>query len=1039
MNIKKRLFICLFCLIFIFTSILISSVNATAQKSIPVPFEGNTDYASGIVSLSNDLWGVDADTYVDFQPGKKSFCWSYFNGPFFVNGINLNGKHKVLYSVDTNLTKSSGRFDIIFRGNSVADYYAVYLLSNNVSLYHYVRGGGDDIIIASSSVAYKRKANGDAHIDLEIVNGKVSCWVDGTLYFDEYKFDDEESPIVMGFNAVNLEQNKDTATVSNYSLRYIEDEDSFFPMPVCPAENQNLINDSNAIIFPFGNDGNYNAATKTVTLIGPSSGGSGLLNNISFSVDRDYVVRGKLQVPKEGTISRLLIAGDSAAQQTSVYFWDNYLSVFGLTQYIETTVYVSDTPFKHENNGALEFVVLVANDTISIWIDGKLCVEEAYCPMFYPKSNIGFSITGLQGSETAVFSELAVFFRDTDTEYYDKLLGAIPELSLSNYRQLSSDIPAIRQKINHYVNNGGKTSDLSNYQRLVDTERNLKQYDNNLMVQDLMYIEDCISDFPAITPENYLDQLTISEEYTLKYAGEQIEWLLSEYPELSVDDISNYRRYKKALEIANNQGVSPNLFDKCTGVSPVPGYGGHTDYYPDENKMTVSGTSFFSADNVSINTDETYVFEMDITNEKTSDIKGNTRVAFKGTSAADFLYLNITGKTVVLYDPVNMIEQHLIAEGTFERSPGVSYHLKVITGPGFVTVLINDKLIINNAVVDLRYTGNFFSLHSYANASAIFENIDLHYYDGEPIVFEGETTGDNLILTANRLRGTELGLGFFGKFETNNNTLNVLGSGVGGWFDGVELDNSKPILISADITVNSDDGIVQFLISGKDSLTGACVGVSTKRIMLTEMESGCTTETIQSVYYPRKAKKVFKLQILLEQDKASAFIDGECYFRNESIIGDVLGNTFGAFTEKMSDTAKIADIDLHYASMNELEEFQRLKDSMPEHIEPTLEEKEDNDIDDYDDISDMSDLDDYSEDTDIDDAYEEDEFDDESDATRSNLTKKYKVITKQYITIDAAYYWKLGLIIGGCVLLLAGGVFAFVFLRKNKKQRIDEG
>ena len=66
-----------------------------------------------------------------------------------------------------------------------------------------------------------------------------------------------------------------------------------------------------------------------------------------------------------------------------------------------------------------------------------------------------------------------------------------------------------------------------------------------LMVQDLMYIDDCIDNIPKITPENYEYQGTVSEEYTFLYATEQMEWLLDEYPQLSISDIVNYERQER--------------------------------------------------------------------------------------------------------------------------------------------------------------------------------------------------------------------------------------------------------------------------------------------------------------------------------------------------------------------------------------------------------------------------------------------------------------------------------------------------------------
>ena len=113
----------------------------------------------------------------------------------------------------------------------------------------------------------------------------------------------------------------------------------------------------------------------------------------------------------------------------------------------------------------------------------------------------------------------------------------------------------------HSITNYSKVKmiQFENYDKLLKAEADLNIFDNDFKVQDLIYTEDCIANIPKITPENYQYQLENSEEYTLAYATEMITWLLEEYPDLSIDNISNYNQYLKALTIANNNGVSPNF------------------------------------------------------------------------------------------------------------------------------------------------------------------------------------------------------------------------------------------------------------------------------------------------------------------------------------------------------------------------------------------------------------------------------------------------------------------------------------------------
>ncbi len=947
---NKTILALLMAVVLIATCFVMAPVTVTAAKTVPIIPEGNTNFLANVSSFSADLYTVDANTYVKLDKEKSTFSWSYFNGPFLAQGVAVGSKHPTLLSADAQVTDNAkGRFDLIFKAQNVRDYFAVYIYANRVDLYRFQYGAGD-LILATAPTPVIRK-NGKSHVDILCESGTesgfVTIWVDGILCFDHFEIDDVEHSLALGCNACDLALNKDTATLSNYRLSYVDDENSFFPLPTCPEGNGNLLDPATTINFPFGNDGSYDPSTKTVTLSGNSSGGGGLLNNLSFDIHRPYVVSGKIKVPNPDTIARIIVAGNSSADNLSAYFWDDHMAIYGLTGYVELAVFGTGN-YQREFSDELDFTVLLMDDTVSAWVNGKLIIEQETCSYEYTKANVGCSVTGIESvTSNAVISDLKAYYTQTDIEYMDSVLAALPEITLKNYREMCTYIPSLRQKVNQFENDGYKTSDLKYYDKLVAAEKKLNEMDNDLMVQDLMYVEDCISNIPKITTKNYEEQLAVSEEFTLQYATEMIDWLLEEYSDLSTNDISNYRTYEKALAAAQNNGVSPNLFDNCTGVSSVQG--GSTTYDPSTNRAVVKGTSFYKFDNVAVDPERVYVLEMDVTNNKASDIKGCTRIGFKGSSAMDYVYINITGPGATMYDPVDMVEQHNLGSGNFSRTVGKPYHVKIITGPGFATVVVDGKVIINAAPIDTRYTGNFFTCYTYGNASATFDNIDLHYYDGEPINYSAKTGSDNLICSANNLRGVEFGLGFYGQVDPTTDTVDILGSGVGGWLDGVKIDYSKPVVFSANVKADADDGSVNLLLSGKDSLTGLCAGLSSNRATLFEVEYGLDSDTIQSIYFPRKKGQTYKLEVLYEQGKVSLFIDGECYYRDESGSDYVLGDFFGFFNERMSGTSSLSGLNVHYASDQELAAFQKLKESMPEHIAPEEQKKDsDDDYDDYD-------------------------------------------------------------------------------------------
>jgi len=1044
---KKRL-LSFFIVLSIFVSVF--SINmiftsAEPQSEAPKMPTNNTNYLGTIKSFSTDLWGVDANKYVELNNENRKFSWTYFNGPFLVNGISLNRKHPTLLKTDISLNTSSGRVDLIFKAKGVNDYFAIYFLNNSVHLYRYSYSGGDEFI-AGSKNTFSRKPNQKNTVAILTSNGKVSVWVDDVIMIEDEEIDDTDYAVTAGFSAAGLQMDTDVVTVSNWYLYYTEDENSFFPLPTQPEDNKNLIKNSNGIVFPYGNDGYFNSGENTIVLNAPSSGGAGLLQGVVFDPQRAYVLEGTLKVNEAGSLFRVLVGGNSSRDSIQIYFGDNSATIYALSGYVEVVV-IATCSYPRNYSDDLNFAVLMSDNTITLWVNGKLVVEEAGCDNYYTASNIGACISGIKPSDTspALLSNINLWYLLSDKDYIDNKLADLPELTLKNYRTMKEKLPAIRSEVNAFLSEFSdkyNESDLTNYPKLVAAEAKLNEFNNSWLVQDLMYIEDCITAIPKVTPDNCQELLTKDQEGTILYAEIQIGMLLEAYPELSIDDISNYSAFLKAKMIAENGGVSPNLFDNFNGASNIQG--GSYSYDSGTNTFEVTSAGFMKFNSVKADPEQVYVFEFDLFCETQKDVNGWTRIGFKGSNQNDFVYVGFVGNSLYIYDPVNLVEQNLIGQGKYKREPGKSYHVEIITGPGFVSVVVDGECVISAATLDTRYTGEFFSCHT-IGAKPVLANIKLSYYDGQPIKYTNAKDDNNLIYNATNLRGVDIGLGFYGTFDADNRTLTIQTNGMSGCFEGVKPDYEKPLIYRAKITAESDKGSVNLLLNGSNGLTGIFVGVSNDKVTLFEAESGLKTKMIQSVYFPREAGASYDVIALYENDKVSLFIDDECYYREESTTLMADGSVIGAYTEEIDGTAYLSEIDIHYASDDELVILQTLKDTMPEHKAPEIfddEEEEEDEEYDYDYEYEYEDP--YEEDEEYDEEIEEDEeydeeedeeenSDDEEDDDKEN--NESKPSDSKNDDVEKSFPWILILSIASGVIIVVAAFTMFVVIKKRKSKR----
>ena len=305
---------------------------------------------------------------------------------------------------------------------------------------------------------------------------------------------------------------------------------------------------------------------------------------------------------------------------------------------------------------------------------------------------------------------------------------------------------------------------------------------------------------------------------------------------------------------------------------------------------------------------------------------------------------------------------------------------------------------------------------------------------------------ENLLYGATNIHGLEAGLGFYGTLDTETDTVNILSNGVGGTVDGVVIDYTRPIVFTANVKTDSLLGSVNLMISGKDSLTGVAVGIGNNQVDLTEYEYGLPSALVQKVYFPRKVNQSYKTEILYEDGKVSLCINGVCYYRDINCDRTLLGNTIGFFNKEITGTSSIANLNINYASEEQIQRFNALKIIMPEHRDPNIVEEEDEAYEeDYiletEEVVTENNQSEQEENQDIDNLEYDDASDDEeerenSDENASSKKKRLKKITIRTEQIDVRYYVILFSIIGGVIILIGGGVLIYFLIRKKKANKI---
>ncbi|MBQ8683504.1 MAG: hypothetical protein IJ518_03175, partial [Clostridia bacterium] len=471
------------------------------------------------------------------------------------------------------------------------------------------------------------------------------------------------------------------------------------------------------------------------------------------------------------------------------------------------------------------YITLWVDDKIILWSNGQRTVSRLKIDAF--GSKFGFYTSGVScvtDNSAPITMNAKAFYVASARAEVAAVIDAIPALTFDNYlAEKAGSVKAAQDAVNEYLANtsANTTADIANYAKFTEALEQIAFFESNAaLFGALKDIEAKIAAIPVITEANYEAELAGS----IKAAEDAVAAFVATYPDYDVTTAEGYKKLAVSKEVAENNGVAENLLYYANGVSYSPWPGQERGVI---DRWTYSGTASGSASAVFAFPEEfvfdatrVYRYAVDVTIEAdTSDV----RIPFKGNGYLDYIYFRFGPTGVQLYDPVEYTERHTLGSSdAVVAEKGKTYHVEIITGYDFATVIVDGQVVISGAdltVTTHDYTAAFCGIQT-VDSAASFANMHLSYYDGE--VLTPDVESDNLIDHATSVLGNEGITGYYGTFEDATNTLTIAHQGLGGEFVGIELDRTKPYVFRTKATL-SEGGDAVIMLDGDDVYTGLCV------------------------------------------------------------------------------------------------------------------------------------------------------------------------------------------------------------------------
>lgn len=345
--------------------VTVSNINIFyTQREAPLKSLKNYDYAADISSV---WYPYSTDGVFDTIAEKLTITG--FNGASKFQGLLLNNSIEYMYKADINAPSSTGQVRMIFKGNNWQEHVALYISSTNITIYDLV-GGIEQSVIATAN--FTRPVDIDFEVAISTSSGKASIWVNEILYFDDVTIPSYTGACLgvygAGFSSGNV------ITASNIDIFYVQQE-----APEKPANNKDYAADITGMWYPYTNDGTFNQGTDTLTMT--AYNGVGKFVGLNLDNRREYEYRSVINVPDSNGQVRLIFKGNNWQENVAVYISGTNMIIYDLVGGIEQSI-IATANYTRPVNTNFEVIITTSSGKASIWIDGKIYIDEVTIPTY---------------------------------------------------------------------------------------------------------------------------------------------------------------------------------------------------------------------------------------------------------------------------------------------------------------------------------------------------------------------------------------------------------------------------------------------------------------------------------------------------------------------------------------------------------------------------------------------------------------------------------------------------------------------------------
>ena len=405
-------------------SITNRAVDLALNQTAPQKTAGNADYAEYITGFGASMYGTSAADMNALLPWNSTTKGFTTSGSISTNGATL-ASYPTLDASETTVLETSisastfARADIIFRAQYNYRYYALYVQPTAVSLYKYASGGGDDILVAVSTVAYSYSSND--RIVIKSGDNKVSVWINGQQYFRDVAIETDAYYPTFGLNTYSATD----LALTNTSL-YLTRSDPALNQsaPTAIEGNINYAEDITGFSKAAWSDDN-DASTLPSNYVSLGEKSFSQHNHFAYGgyLAQGYAIDGTNPCLLESDIYTSNVSGRvdvifralTYGNYYALYIYDSSVRLYHWLPGSETEVAVSYIPFSRPVSGNSHVVILSTQSTVSVWIDGQQYFRDVAISATNFASVIGINTNGMtDNSDTVSFSNLGLYLNIPD-------------------------------------------------------------------------------------------------------------------------------------------------------------------------------------------------------------------------------------------------------------------------------------------------------------------------------------------------------------------------------------------------------------------------------------------------------------------------------------------------------------------------------------------------------------------------------------------------------------------------------------------------